>query len=448
VKFIRDRFIETSPVLTCDELEPTVGGANSNSRGAAVTAPGVSQGAVNSMTSTNANAPSKEPKRKALGQGLYVRRDGKYEHKFTCPSPHGVCGGSKPHISTLRATTKTDARKEIARRVSAPIQIGPSGATVEQVADEWFETLTGKPRTIEKHEYHLRLNILPTLRNKKVQEVRPQDIAALVVWLKDERKLRGATAIGAISTARAIFTYAIWTGLIPSNPVDAVPAARRPKKTKVVHRALSAIERELLLAKATPAYLPLIFLAVWTGMRESEVLGLIWRDINLITGKIHVHAQLSRGKKEQAAKRVPIKTEEEVVESRIIDLDPEMVTWLRKLKLASAHSQDTDYVFCTEPNGLPIHWANLIRAFKKAADRAGLNPEGRRRLRFHDLRRTYASMMLAKVEGESCDEAYVASQMGCSIEVLRDTYAGLINADSNATRGRSAMAASRAAGRS
>jgi len=54
-------------------------------------------------------------------------------------------------------------------------------------------------------------------------------------------------------------------------------------------------------------------------------------------------------------------------------------------------------------------------------------------------------MMLAKVEGKSCDEAYVASQMGCSIEVLRDTYAALINADSNATRGRSAMAASRAA---
>jgi integrase len=435
-----------APVLCSGSNGPMVRQTTKSPRDAD-TSGGMSQGAMNSMTKAEpTTAPSNAPKRKSLGHGLYKRRDGRYEHGFTCTSPHSTCTGGKQHIVTLGAATKTEARKEIAARISRPIQIGPSAATVRQVADEWFATLTSKPRTIEKHEYHLRLNICPTLGYKRVQDVRPQDVAALVVWLKDVRKLAGATAIGALSTLSAVLGHAIWTGLIPSNPVAVVPTSKRPKRKKVVHRALSADEREALLKEGSKTYEPLMYLAVWTGMRECEVLGLIWRDVNLLTGKIHVHAQLSRGNKEEPAKRVPIKTEDEVVESRIIDLDPEMVTWLRKRKLASAHSQDADYVFCTEPNGLPIHWANLVRSFTLAANRAGLNPEGKRRLRFHDLRRTYASVMLAKVDGQSCDEAYVAGQMGCSIEVLRSTYAGLINSEDNTKRGLAAMASARAAG--
>jgi integrase len=81
------------------------------------------------------------------------------------------------------------------------------------------------------------------------------------------------------------------------------------------------------------------------------------------------------------------------IEENVVDSDPGLVAFLREHKLASKHSQDTDYVFCTE-SGRPLHFRNLGKAFTKAADKAKLNQaEVARKLRFHDLRRTFASIL-------------------------------------------------------
>jgi integrase len=90
-------------------------------------------------------------------------------------------------------------------------------------------------------------------------------------------------------------------------------------------------------------------------------------------------------------------------------------------------------------SGGPLHHRNLTKAFGKAADRAGLNPEGKRRLRFHDLRRTYASILI----NGGCDGPYVAQQLGHSVQTLYSTYAGLFNARSQAKKGLAAIRAAR-----
>src|SRR4051794_25032574 len=68
---------------------------------------------------TRSPRTSNPPKRKALGDGLYVRRDGRYEHGYTCRAPHDECSGRRWHVVTLKATTKTTAKDEIAARVTA-----------------------------------------------------------------------------------------------------------------------------------------------------------------------------------------------------------------------------------------------------------------------------------------------------------------------------------------
>src|SRR5215210_2805627 len=149
--------------------------------------------ATRSPRTTNA------PKRKALGDGLYVRKDGRYEHGYTCRAPHDECSGRKWHVVTLKGTTKTTAKDEIAARVTA-LTRGESGApttrTVADVAAEWLASLDVKPRTLESYEYHLRVNILPLLGRRKVRDVRPQDIAEFVAALQKERKMSGWTAAG------------------------------------------------------------------------------------------------------------------------------------------------------------------------------------------------------------------------------------------------------------
>jgi len=80
------------------------------------------------------------------------------------------------------------------------------------------------------------------------------------------------------------------------------------------------------------------------------------------------------------------------------------------------------------------------KAFSKAADRAKLNPDSERKLRFHDLRRTVASALLTG----DFDLAYVAHQLGHSPDVLLKTYAGIINARKGAKKGLAAIQAARA----
>jgi len=93
---------------------------------------------------------------------------------------------------------------------------------------------------------------------------------------------------------------------------------------------------------------------------------------------------------------------------------------------------------CTE-SGRPLHLRNLGKALTKAAEKAKLNPEGKRKLRFHDLRRTYASILISGGR----EGPYVAQQLGHSVGVLYATYAGLFNARSQSKKGLAAIQAAR-----
>lgn len=84
---------------------------------------------------------------------------------------------------------------------------------------------------------------------------------------------------------------------------------------------------------------------------------------------------------------------------------------------------------CTE-SGRPLHFRNLGKAFTKAAEKAKLNPEGKRKLRFHDLRR-------------GCEGPYVVQQLGHSVGILYAPYAGLFNARSQSKKGLAAIQAAR-----
>jgi integrase len=341
------------------------------------------------------------------------------------------------------ASTKGEARRAQADLVSKDNRkelVAPAKKTVRDVGDEWLRTLSVKPRTREAYEYHLRLNIYPQLEKRKIQDIRHQDVAKLVVWLRDVRKVGGETATGALRTLSGLLSYAVDEELITHNPVVALPKKRRPKRKspksqRKEHRVLRAEERDRLLEAMTPTYKPVAFVGVWTGLRENELLGLTWGDVELKgeEPKIHLRAQLSRPTKDRPAVRVSLKTEE----ARDVDiLNPDLVAFLRKHKLASKHSQNTDYIFCTE-TGRPLHYRNLGKAFTKAADKAKLNPEGKRKLRFHDLRRTYGSV-LAK---GGCDIAWAAEQLGHSPEVFLATYLGDVDPDEGAKRGLAAIQA-------
>jgi integrase len=138
------------------------------------------------------------------------------------------------------------------------------------------------------------------------------------------------------------------------------------------------------LIAATPnRYRGLVAVSVLLGLRQGEALGLRWQDVDTREGIVHVRFQLSsRGElvepKTQAAKRD-------------VPMPPSLAKMLAEHRLASPHSGEDDYVFCTTA-GTPHNPRNI--------DRRGLRPAvaaaGLPHLRWHDLRHVAASLLIAE----------------------------------------------------
>jgi len=166
--------------------------------------------------------------------------------------------------------------------------------------------------------------------------------------------------------------------------------------------------RVLFGKAATPKDKLLFKTAVLTGAREGELIGLQWGDVDWLNSQLHIRRTFNHGKfmepKSKASRRK-------------IDLAPELVHELKKWKLACPKGE-LDLIFPTE-EGTPENAANLLyRRFFPALRRAGLP-----RMRFHNLRHTYASLLIAQGEHPK----YIQSQLGhSSINVTMDIYGHLM----------------------
>jgi integrase len=316
----------------------------------------------------------------------------------------------------LAARGRTEAREEQAKLTadkSRNLIVGPNKLTLDEVAQEWLDSLDVKPRSRDAYRERLQ-NILPQLGTRQVQSIKPRDITALQRWLRDERKLARATQTATLNVLRSILKHAVAEDYIASNPFDRF-SPKHLKVTKVPHRYLSPAEVARLLDNSN-GYRSFFEVLAFAGLRVSEAAGLVWSDIDLQEGAIHVRAQLARG----SAERVSIKNEEE----RTVNIDPHLAGALRDHKekaLALGRHKPTDWVFQTG-DGNPYDYRNLWGAFQTATKRAKLNGGEGRKLRIHDLRRTYASILL----NDGQPAAFVAKQLGHTVDVLFRTYAGLI----------------------
>lgn len=183
--------------------------------------------------------------------------------------------------------------------------------------------------------------------------------------------------------------------------------------------------RRLLAASREP-YTLLYEVAVGTGLRRGELLGLKWGDLDLRKGLLYVRR--SRGAVKDGdhniTREAPVKTRHS---RRVVDLSPVLIERLKALrqehfqrtKVIALHATDEpDYVFCSRAGKLyhPNHMVQ--RAFKRHLKAAGL-PE----IRFHDLRHTHASLLVhAGVHPKA-----IQARMGhANIQTTLNTYGHLM----------------------
>ena len=280
--------------------------------------------------------------------------------------------------------------------------VAPTKMTVAEYLRRWLaesaaHRLSGK--SFERTQCIVERHLIPELGGYRLAELRPLHVQAYLTGArKAGRKngsggLAGATLLKHFEVLHSALGQAVRWELIARNPADAVDRPRIDKRPGQAIRALSADEVAGLLAAAvdTRLYAPII-VAVTTGLRRGELLALRWADLDLEKATLSVNRAL-----EETGAGVAFKAPKTARSRRTMPLAQVTVQALRahhraqaqlKLALGPAYA-DQDLVFAT-PEGAVWYPTNFSRAFRTFKARHSYS------FRFHDLRHTHASLLLAQ----------------------------------------------------
>jgi len=211
-------------------------------------------------------------------------------------------------------------------------------------------------------------HFLPHIGHLKIAQVRHTTVNGLVAdWLRQE--LAPRTIHQHLQFLSQVFNEAIYQDMLTKNPVDGV---RRPRANPVKKRVITETEAQRLLEACDETEKPFVHLALATGMRFSELAALEWRDVDFIKKNIYV-----RGSKTAAGIR----------DISINDSDIDVLLEMRR-RIGEKHGTN-DLVF-RSGDGHGVDYDNFTkRRFLPLVKRIGLAE-----VRFHDLRRTHATMLV------------------------------------------------------
>ncbi|WP_188859918.1 tyrosine-type recombinase/integrase, partial [Oceanobacillus indicireducens] len=293
--------------------------------------------------------------------------------------------------------------------------IEPSKQKYKDFIDEWLENRKSNvsKNTHETYRYIIDAHIKPKLGRFQLDKLNSLAIDNFYTEL-DKQGKSSATIKKVHSIIRASLEYALQYQLIKRNPASVVKPPAVKHKDIIVWDESEVIQF-LDFVKDEWDYV-LYHLALYTGMRKGEILGLKWGDIDFINNKIRVMRSYSRtGFSEGKTKNT----------RRVIDIDESDTEFLikrkkeiskNKLKMGPDYN-DLDLIIC-RPTGDPVDVRNVNRRFDKFVERSGLP-----RIRFHDMRHTHATLMLKM----GVPVKVVSERLGHgSIELTLNTYTHLL----------------------
>jgi integrase len=266
------------------------------------------------------------------------------------------------------------------------------------VAEEWLESKRKIRRsTRERYRGSLDLYLLPRLGDLELADVDVDRVAALIVEM-EETGASPASILNHLKPLNGVFKLAVRRGLIALNPVSLLTVDERPRVERREMRVLEPAEIAGLLRAASERgqrrqakydYALLLRTAVFAGLRLGELLGLQWRDLDPGAGVLHVRRQVTP--------RGEITEPKTVKARRRVVLAPDLVALLVQHRAAARGTGGggpIDFVFPSR-TGRPLSSRNVVhRGFEPAVEDAKLNEVGKPKLRFHDLRHCFASMMI------------------------------------------------------
>lgn len=330
-------------------------------------------------------------RRRVAGEGsIYQRSDGRWVGAYDVNDE-----GERRRRKYVYGPTQRDVRVKLAavrRQADEAGFVPPERLSLGTfLTDRWLPAMkpTWRPSTYRRHEILVRVHILPELGRKRLAALRPDDIESMLA-----RKLAAGDSPRNVQYIRILLVSALkkalrWQ-LVSRNVAELTDGPHVPHHEVVPLTPKQA--RTLLDAAVGHPLESLLTVALSVGLRQGEALGLQWRDLDFAAGTLSVRRALQRIDGEYRLVETKTARSRRTIALPAVTLaalqahrERQLAEPVRALKWTG-----WDLVFADSQGG-PLHGPTVTRRFQALLAAAGLP-----RQRFHDLRHTCASFLLAQ----------------------------------------------------
>lgn len=325
-----------------------------------------------------------------------------------------------------RAKTKSEAERRAIDLARSPNlkAMRSTALDVEGLIGRYveYQNMRIRSSSLANSVHLLRLYVVPVMGTRNIEKVDSAAIEDLMISLA-RANLRTSSINTARAKVHALFAFAFRQGLVDSNPVKNVPRyAELGSKPSQVQQPWSLVEARSALAAFRGSDLEaFLVIALSTGMRKGEILGLRWSDVNF--GNLTLKIQRSRGERRQIGPtgNIEIKLTDGAPKTqasiRTLPMSEDLAASL--IRLRDQRFQGSSLIpeehLILGANGAPMSPSYLTRAFNRK-----LKASGVRRIRIHDLRHTVAHLALeAGVLLEEISQGFGHT----GVEITKRTYA-------------------------
>jgi len=331
-----------------------------------------------------------------------------------------------------RMTGTTTPKAEVRRQDAEAERNKP--ITFGEYAERWMDGHVAtnlKPSTKAGYRTLLDSYILPTLKDRILTGVTREEIKELCFSLLQEGRIRpkiledkktkdatlsARTVVYVVRTISAIYNHAIEDGIIQNNPALRPGRFIKTGPRREMVDILTPKEGDLVLTTAGKHFgrsYPLLLCAMRTGMRQGEILALEWGDIDWNGNFIEIRRSVTKG----------VTGTPKSGKSRRVDMSDRLKEVLQqhharmKAEALKAGQPVAELVFTSEAR-TPYDSANVRKTFEAVLRKSKI-----RKVRFHDMRHSYATWLIQNKESL----AYVRDQLGHhSIQITVDLYGHLV----------------------
>ncbi|NCP86665.1 MAG: hypothetical protein CO094_00685 [Anaerolineae bacterium CG_4_9_14_3_um_filter_57_17] len=300
---------------------------------------------------------------------------------------------------------KTDATRWIQdtnNKIGSVSNVDLLAASIEKALKVWLDyvKITKSPKTYLGYRRIADKYIIPQIGHRRVYEIKPLDLRDILTAYSKEVSQRELLYIW--QTASSFFSYLVAQGVMPQNLARSV-ARPRKEQSSTDCRYLSRDQVRKLVEVAETTNHPLVdlyYFALSTGMREGEILGLRWNNVDWDAKCIIVVEQVQYTEEKRAEGKLPYTFQSTKTEGskRRIPVGEETIRRLKVQQrrnsvfkqLAKEKWKENNLVFPSEV-GTPMEPTNVIRRFKDLLKNAELP-----NIRFRDLRHTHATLLLLR----------------------------------------------------